>query len=292
MKKIFLAILAASLSTICFAQNQQIAPVGLIEKDGTPILSQPQTTLYITLVVEKESIIAGPYARYAMKYLGVSAPLTDKTSYNITSCQIADQKNCSDENISQVTTIESHIASAEKFTPLPIDKLSSAQLTAEQRAADAAARIFSLRKSRMELITGEAGENVFGEGLAAALQKIDDMEQEYLSLFLGKRTHRFQTEYFTVIPQKEKQTYIICRFDMQNGLLSDTDLSGSPVLLDITASKVSTEGINTNAKPGPKDRLYRIASNCQCSVSYKEAVLANSVIPIFQMGETIAVIQK
>jgi hypothetical protein len=37
--------------------------------------------------------------------------------------------------------------------------------TTEEQAAATAEMIFSLRKHRLDLITGEAGENVFGGGL-------------------------------------------------------------------------------------------------------------------------------
>ena len=53
----------------------------------------------------------------------------------------------------------------------------------EDAAQQAAQMIFSIRKHRMELITGEAGENVFGGGLKDALDALDEKEQELLELF-------------------------------------------------------------------------------------------------------------
>ena len=54
-------------------------------------------------------------------------------------------------------------------------------------AAQAAQSIFTIRKKRMDLITGDAGENVFGAGLKDALEALDAREQAYLELFLGKK---------------------------------------------------------------------------------------------------------
>ncbi|HAY31196.1 DUF4831 family protein, partial [Alistipes sp.] len=71
------------------------------------------------------------------------------------------------------------------FLKVPIDKQSTVEKSAESMAADAANMIFSLRRHRLDLVTGEAGENVFGGGLKAALDEISRLEQEYLALFLG-----------------------------------------------------------------------------------------------------------
>ena len=81
-------------------------------------------------------------------------------------------------------------------------------LALEDAAREAANTIFSLRRHRIELITGEAGENVFGEGLKAALAEIERLEQSYLELFLGKRVVTTETRRYVVYPQSDKKQYI------------------------------------------------------------------------------------
>ena len=44
---------------------------------GTVGYCLPRTTLTLTVTVERESFFAGPYARYAQKYLGIDAAQTD-----------------------------------------------------------------------------------------------------------------------------------------------------------------------------------------------------------------------
>ncbi len=289
MKKLILtALLLGFSAATTSAQNPTIAPIGLVDRNGTIAISQPETTIYITLTIEKESLTAGPYARYAMKYLGVAAPLADKISYEITGCRIDDSQTeqpCSEDLVCCTDA-------GQNRNVLPVDRLSGEQLSLERRAAEAAAKIFSLRRSRIDLITGEAGENVFGAGLEAALKEIDRIEQEYLSLFFGKRDTSLQTAYFSVVPTKDKPAYIICRFDPKSGLLDDSDLSGTPVLLDITATAVSTEGLEIKAKPTPKDKLYRIAGMAACRVLYKDTQIGSRTIPVYQLGETIAIQNK
>lgn len=64
--------------------------------------------------------------------------------------------------------------------------------------------IYMLRKKRMELVTGDAGEHVFGEGLKAALDELNRLEEEYLALFLGKQFRQKIVREYDVIPEREK----------------------------------------------------------------------------------------
>ena len=50
---------------------------------GTVSYSLPRTTLTLTVTVERESFFAGPYARYAQKYLGITAPQADAVRYEV-----------------------------------------------------------------------------------------------------------------------------------------------------------------------------------------------------------------
>ena len=50
---------------------------------GTVSYCLPRTTLTLTVTVERESFFAGPYARYAQKYLGIIAPQGDAVRYEV-----------------------------------------------------------------------------------------------------------------------------------------------------------------------------------------------------------------
>lgn len=62
------------------------------------VVSQPRTVLAVDVSVEKDVTLSGPYARYAQKFLGVRAPLTDKTGWAVTGAAVAllDAKACLD----------------------------------------------------------------------------------------------------------------------------------------------------------------------------------------------------
>ena len=60
----------------------------LVRAQGTVSYSMPQTVLVFSVEAQKETFYAGPYARYAQKYLGVSAELYDKVSFTVTSVKL------------------------------------------------------------------------------------------------------------------------------------------------------------------------------------------------------------
>ena len=66
------------------AQNPYIALQGADETSGGIVVSQPRTVLAVDVTAERDVTLSGPYARYAQKFLGVRAPLTDKMSWAVT----------------------------------------------------------------------------------------------------------------------------------------------------------------------------------------------------------------
>lgn len=275
------------------AQNPHIALVGANEQNGAVVVSQPATTLAVDVTVEQDKILCGPYARYAQKFLGVRAPLTDKTTYTLTGATVSllDGDNYFQAKKSPARDTRqtlSHTTATDEFTKLQPDKTDILTLPLEDAARDAATTIFSLRKHRLELITGEAGENVFGEGLKSALKQIELTEQSYLELFLGKHVVYKETKRYVVLPKENRKQYIVCRFNETAGLLSDNDLSGEIVLLQITPS--GDTGSIVEATPRETNTVTcRVADAAECAVIFGGRELTQAVLPIFEFGRTIKV---
>lgn len=285
--------LALALCGSAAAQNPYIALQGAVEGAGGVAVSQPRTTLAVDVTVECEKILCGPYARYAQKYLGVRAPLTDKTTWRIggASAALLDADACFEAPATapDESRTVSYVAPDGEFARLQADKTDFNVLSLEDAAREAAAAIFSLRRHRTELVTGEAGENVFGGGLEAALEEIGRLEQSYLELFLGKQIVTTRTERYVVCPQPDKNQYIVCRFSPDAGLLPESDLSGDMVLLQAEPSAApSADGIEAS----PKEQnvvACRLAAPSVCTVSCGGREYFRSVLPIFEFGRTIRV---
>lgn len=293
MMKCKLLALTLLLAGSAVAQNPYIALEGATETVEGIRISQPRTILAVDMTVECDRTLAGPYARYAQKFLGVRPALADKTTWSISSSRISllDGATCLNATApaAAATRVQSYADSAEEFARLQPDKLEMTTSSLEDAARTAAERIFSLRRHRLELITGEAGENVFGEGLKAALEEIDRQEQSYLELFLGKHVTTTSTRRYVVYPQTDKNQYIVCRFSPASGLLPENDLSGDIVLLQIEPSGAEP---GAGLEAGPKEQNVvrcRVADPSTCTVLSGGQEYARSVLPVFEFGRTINV---
>ena len=77
MTRIMIVMLAAVLPQLMSAQKGS-DPVGFLT------YSLPSTTISLDVEAVQEKFYAGPYARYAEKYLGIKARQTDETTFQIT----------------------------------------------------------------------------------------------------------------------------------------------------------------------------------------------------------------
>lgn len=298
----------------------------------------PRTVVNVTLVLEREVILRGPYAKFAAQYLGISgAAMSDKQNYRIIDAAlgyseepdpaqtyqlerpaeagsrafhwlsveqprkplrsdadfqgaaIGNHNPFTDVSLNPLygkTTVRSGLADSESFGELPVNRTAVVEKSTEQMAADAARAIFTLRKRRFDLVTGETGENVFGAGLEAALREMDRIESEYLALFIGKRYTQRIVKTFSILPPA-KGTGIVCRFSAAKGVVPDSDLAGRPIVIEMTAETAEQTAHGTSggsAKKGGANLRYRIPSVQIVRLVDGNEELARERIPVFQLG--------
>ncbi len=290
--KFRLLALALLVGGGAMAQNPYIALQGAVETADGIVISQPRTVLAVDVTAERDVTLSGPYARYAQKFLGVRAPLTDKIAWTVTGASVAllDAAACLDAPAPAEPSrnVMTYARAEDEFARLQADKNDMTVLALEDAAREAANTLFSLRRHRLELITGEAGENVFGEGLKAALDEIARLEQSYLELFLGKRIVTSETRRYVVDPTADKKQYIVCRFSPADGLLPESDLSGDMVLLQIEPSGDTATALEASAKE-TNVVTCRVADPSVCSVIFGGRVYARTTLPLFEFGRTVNV---
>lgn len=272
------------------AQNQDMARLGTYMSNGEFVVGTAETVLAADITVRCEKIVCGSYARYAQKFLGLRAPLTDKTVYTVADAAIAlmpgERYVTAGELPASTCRVESYEAQGADFARLQTDRLDMTETDLQTAARNAAAAIFSLRKHRLDLISGEAGENVFGAGLPVALERLDRLEQEYLELFLGRRVVTTETRRFRVTPAEGKLQQIVCRFSPDAGLLPANDLTGDIVLLQYEPQGMAVD--EAGVRPTSSTIPYRIAALTRCSLIAAGQEQAAQVLPVFQFGRTIA----
>ena len=284
-----LAVLACGAAT---AQNTPYkAVVGTyIDASGALAVSDPSTSVAVDLIVEKEQTVVGPYARYAQKFLNMRGSLVDKTVYSLKGVKLAvtgGEDVIADAVPAAEVTETSYMGSASEFAKVLPDRMSATAVSEEEAAANAAQAIFSIRKHRMDLITGEAGENVFGAGLKDALAALDAAEQEYLELFFGKRVVTTSVER-VVIPMIEGvQSYAVARISSSAGVGAADAKDGDAVTLEVAPSGRARLSSIVEADPKSKTAVkVRVADPSTCTVKVGDKVLTSAVLPLFEMGRT------
>ena len=294
--KRFLSLLTLAVM-VCTAVSAQNTPYRTVigpyyDATGAIALADPSTTIVVDLTIEKEQTIVGPYARYAQKYLDVRGSLVEKTSYTIKSAQLSvatDNTIFAAKEIAPMSvTTTSLINPADEFAKVLPDRTSLSPMTAEEAAAQAAQAIFTLRKKRIELITGDAGENVFGGGLKDALEALDAREQAYLELFLGKKITTTYTERIVLPLNGTTTAYTIAKLSPSAGLQAATAADGSVVKINLTPSGIAPK-LATMSEIDSRDKTalqVRLADSTTCVVTVDDKVVGSAVLPVFEFGRT------
>lgn len=267
--KRFLAILTI-MAVAMTATAQKITKAGLYYKGGEAVATEVEPmVINVTLHVATEHFTPGVYARYAQKYLGKRATLSEYSTVELVDGRLA---------LGAVAKPAVQVAEEPYTLPLPLNRVSATAQTTEEQAAATAEMIFSLRKHRLDLITGEAGENVFGAGLKSALEEIARIEKECLDMFYGAKTTAEQVHTFNVTITPDKNEYMVCRFSDKAGVVEADDLSGMPIVLKVETEKHKEY---PQSQPlGPKDKVsaeYIIVPQSKCSL-VGEATLLDTLL--------------
>ncbi len=317
-RSLLVAILLVASSLFVDSSAQQVVKkrIGSYLENGNVVVAEANTTLAVDITVEYEQFVAGPYAKHAQRLLGSSAPLVNKSVRRVVSSNVAvvDGATYLANDDTEYLANESELA----FPRVLPDRLSKINLSAEDAAERAAEQIYALRTARLELITAELGDGVYGAGLESALREIDRLEKEYLELFFGKRVVTYSTKRYYIpvkpaefekveivvaepavekgkkanveqAPQPEPKmlpaSYIVARFSDKVGLVAADDLQGDIVLLTINPTDMSYP--ENDAKGTVQ---YRYANNAEVTLSLGHVVISERVLPIYEFGRTVTLL--
>ncbi len=142
---------------------------------------------------------------------------------------------------------------------------------ARDKANDAAVQIEKIRESRYNLISGYQEVN-YGSSIIYMDQQLQEMENKYLELFLGKtiRTIEKRTIYF--IPNKNNKSEELMKF---------TD--GSSVVIRLVPDNTSNK-ISNNNGPLTNSMYYRVPSSADITISSNNINLFTGRLVINQFG--------
>lgn len=196
-------------------------------------------------------------------------------------------------NIDNVTTVlYKTAATAEGMDKVPVMQEQAVEKSLEKKAEETAALIFKLRQKRLEIITGDTDATFSGEAMEATLDEIKRLEQEYLSMFVGKSVYEEQSMVFDVVPKaaNKKHMYIAFRISDSQGLLPSSNMQGRPVVVElvedgepIAPSDVEEAALNTKGRVA-----YRKPVTVLAKVKDGQQVLMQSRIPVYQLGKIMS----
>ncbi len=281
MKRLLILMAVGCVSIATMAQT--IQRVGVYKNNGgETVFSQPQSEVAVVLRVEQRSFTPGELARYAQKYLGVRASLASRTECEIIAADI----------VSASQKVAPSVISEPKCvapSSLPSFRTDGRVMTQEQQASAAADMIFSLRRHRMELITGEAGEYVFGAGLQSALDEIARLESELLALFYGKEHSTIVEHRFEITPTADNRDYVLCRYRDDAGIVPVSDLSGEVVMLHFEPSPANVSYIPVADEKVKVRHVYAVPAQCCCTLLCGLREVADAMLDVYQYGSQVEI---
>ena len=282
--QIFFVVMALSMALDASAQQVVKKRIGVYQQNGNVEIAEATTTLVVDLVVEREQFVAGPYARYAQKYLGNRASLVDRDEYRLVSADVAVLRD--EAYFAEEATIA--VAEPQQTTQsmLSVDRMSASEKSAESLAKDAADKIFALRRSRYELVTGDFGDGVYGAGLESALREMDKMERELLAMFYGTSLVTRSAERIIYPVNASQTTSVVARLSATSGIVEKDDLSGEIIMVVITPSQMEYPASAEKGKVA-----YRYANNAEVVVALGQQVVARRILPLYEFGQTVMFLQ-
>lgn len=281
---------------LIFSFSHSIAQTKVIKKSATKSTDYgveyflPKTVLIISTDYSKITQKAGPYAKYAERYLGVKKEeviMEDQVFYRLDNVKV-EGEGVPDKSESYLIEFKSKttapfvyltedgmICTINADYELPAPTIQKGATTSEntsltvdpksifteeylmagsvsKMAEVAAKQIYKLRESRTDLLTGEA-ENAprDGEGMKIVLANLEAQEKGLVELFLGTSTTETKKAVFETEPQSDLNKEVIFRFSKYGGVVDADDLSGSPVYINVRNLETTEE---TVADPKRKEK--------------------------------------
>jgi len=161
----------------------------------------------------------------------------------------------------------------------------------DQKAAEAAKRVLDSRLIRYDMVAGMMDEfHPDGEAYKVSLEELKQIEKNYLSLFVGRKTQKEDIFTFNYIPTKpSKNGDVIFRISEENGIVPATDLSGKPVMIEYEiesnlVDKYTELAKSENPEAGKSGIYYRMPGIATIKIVDELKTIATARLPIAQFG--------
>lgn len=164
------------------------------------------------------------------------------------------------------------------------DELST-RLTDHEIALAVIEEIKNLRIAYFDLITGYQEVN-YGNTINYMVEQIKELENEYLSMFIGKTYSETYTQTFYIIPEEGKNSVILGKFSETDGFnnkvgesvkINFTDISVSSNINKLSKDEIESVAYNNKL-------FYRNPANVTIQIISGEKKIAENRMKISQLG--------
>lgn len=326
-----IAVLAAAAMLMpAAAQTTQRLTASKANEYGL-IYSLPVTELDITIETEHTRRTPGEFYNYSRRHLGLDGAITepsvsvDVKSITITPRGVANPDNrwlvqfkngstpymlltpdglpltVNTETVADTDLPELPEAVAMQPTILETDAARQAMTqdmirssSTSKRAELAAQRIFELRDTRSDLLSGQADNApADGQAMQLVLDNLSNQEAALTAMFTGTEQKWTTVETISVRPDSlGLADEIIARISPVDGILTPDNLAGAPLTLSIDIIEQGSLPVNEKGevKRFPKGGLaYTIPGRARVSVKYESRTIASTEVSLAQLGVTFGI---
>ena len=179
------------------------------------------------------------------------------------------------------------------YVKIPVIKQQLVRKSLEEKAEEAANYIIKIRKRKFKLLSGQYDYIPEGEALEVAVKELDKIENEYLSLFTGKKYVDHYKKTFQYIPDNTRKISkdVLCRFSGTEGFIDSKEARGKFVIIEIQDmdKTISFEKINIPGDEVATDSyvLARLPDLADIRVLIGDRILNVTRVPVFQYGSIV-----
>lgn len=282
------------------------------------VYTLPRTAFEVTLAAEKKVETPGEFRLYSKKYLHLDPILEPSTTWTLTGAEVvptavpdADERwrvqfkngsapfmNLTDSGFPLAVNDDDYSPSlpeagrlmAMDAEPTILQTAAAREAVTEEmlrshstakRAELAAARIYEIRQTRADILSGQADAMPSdGAAMQLVLDNLARQEAALTAMFTGTVSTSVEIASFTVTPPAAdaEGRSVVARVSVLDGIVDADDLSGAPVYIDFSDIVTAELPVNEKGvtKSFPKDGLaYRIPGQANVAVIYDGRTLAS-----------------
>ena len=321
------------IASSCASAQKTVRVNAIKGNDYGVVYSLPKTSFEITMLIKKSVYNRGDFYHYAQRYLGIDNPVIEnRIVYSLENIDIVNKGIPDKENSFMV---EFRAKSVEPFVYLREDGLivsinaepeqeDKAELTIPEgvaatenprrylsqetlmagstaKQAELVARqIFDLRRSRSDILAGEA-ESMPPDGNAynVVMGEIDRQEKALTELFAGSTEVEYITKTVTVVPEENSiDKQVIARFSEKLGAVDVDDLAGEPIYFSLTNKtpevkmQLSDRELERLEKKLTEGIVYNIPGKANLSIEFKNKTVKQIETDVVQFGTKDVLVKR